>query len=137
MRRRKLRRWRIPVFPTGCCKNTTAALQSKRTCYRTPMGPTNQTFLPLGEALVHAERCRNEGRLAEAEAVCRRVLEADPNVAEAENLLGVIAHQNGRLGEAIAHVERATELAPQVALFHANLGEMYRLSGSPKLAVKE
>jgi tetratricopeptide (TPR) repeat protein len=101
------------------------------------MGPTNQTFLPLGEALVHAERCRNEGRLAEAEAVCRRVLEADPNVAEAENLLGVIAHQNGRLGEAIAHVERATELAPQVALFHANLGEMYRLAGSPKLAVKE
>ncbi|HEY2534177.1 MAG TPA: sulfotransferase, partial [Xanthobacteraceae bacterium] len=30
---------------------------------------------------------------------------------------------------ALAHVQRATQLAPQVALFHANLGEMCRLAG--------
>jgi tetratricopeptide (TPR) repeat protein len=94
-------------------------------------------FMPLAEALALAERHRAQGRLTEAEALCRQVLQADPNVAEAEHLLGVIAHQNGRLSEGIAHLERATELAPQVALFHANLGEMHRLSGSPKLAVKE
>ncbi len=55
---------------------------------------------------------------------------------EAEHLLGVIAHQNGKLGEAIEHVQRAAKLAPQVALFHANLGEMLRLAGRPKLAVE-
>ena len=97
-------------------------------------GQENAAFMPLGEALIYAERCRNEGRLMEAEAVCRQILQAQPNVPEAEHLLGVIAHQNGKLGEAIEHVRRATKLAPQVALFHANLGEMLRLAGRPKLA---
>jgi len=96
----------------------------------------NQTFMPLGEALMYAERCRNEGKLMEAEAVCRQILQAQPNVPEAEHLLGVIAHQNGKLGEAIEHVKRAAKLAPKVALFHANLGEMLRLAGRPKLAVE-
>ena len=99
-----------------------------------PNQTANQTFLPLGEALMYAERCRTEGKLMEAEAVCRQILQAQPNVAEAEHLLGVIAHQNGKLGEAIEHVKRAAKLAPQVALFHANLGEMLRLAGRPKLA---
>jgi tetratricopeptide (TPR) repeat protein len=94
-------------------------------------------LMPIGEALVYVERCRCEGRLLEAEAVCRQVLEARPNVPEAEHLLGVIAHQNGKLGEAIEHVQRATMLAPKVALFRANLGEMYRVAGRPKLAVDE
>jgi tetratricopeptide (TPR) repeat protein len=105
------------------------------------MKPTNgqrqAAFMPIGEALVYAERCRGEHRLLEAEAVCREILKVRPNVPEAEHLLGVIAHQTGRLGEAIAHLQRATGLAPQAALFHANLGEMYRLAGRPKLAVAE
>ena len=71
----------------------------------------------------------------EADAVCRQVLAAQPNLPEAEHLLGVIAHQNGKLNEAIEHVQRATKLAPHVALFHANLGEMFRLAGRPRLAV--
>jgi tetratricopeptide (TPR) repeat protein len=100
-------------------------------------GQGQSAFMPIGEALLHADRCRNAGRLMEAEAVCRQILEAQPHTPEAAHLLGVIAHQNGRLGEAIAHVERAVRLAPQVALFHANLGEMYRLAGRPKLAAQE
>ena len=98
--------------------------------------PANTTFMPLGEALMYAERCRNEGQLMQAEAVCRQILQAQPNIPEAEHLLGVIAHQNGKLGEAIEHVQRAAKLAPQVALFHANLGEMLRLAGRPRLAVE-
>ncbi len=99
-------------------------------------GQSNAAFMPLGEALLYAERCRSEGRLMEAEAICRRVIEAQPQAPEAEHLLGVIAHQNGKLGEAIEHVQRAVKLAPQVALFHANLGEMLRLAGRPKLAAE-
>jgi tetratricopeptide (TPR) repeat protein len=99
-------------------------------------GQGQTAFMPLGEALQYADRCRSEGRLMEAEAVCRQILQAQPNLPEAEHLLGVIAHQNGKLGEAIEHVQRATRLAPQVALFHANLGEMLRLAGRPKLAVE-
>ena len=92
--------------------------------------------MPLGDALIYAERCRSEGKLMEAEAICCQILKAQPNMPEAEHLLGVIAHQNGKLGEAIDHVRRATKLAPQAALFHANLGEMLRLAGRPKLAVE-
>lgn len=101
------------------------------------VGQGSGTVLPLAEALLYAERCRTEGRLMEAEAVCRQVLAAQPNLPEAAHLLGVIVHQNGKLGEAIEHVQRATKLAPQVALFHANLGEMLRLAGRPKLAAEE
>jgi tetratricopeptide (TPR) repeat protein len=98
-------------------------------------GQENATFMPLGEALIYAQRCRSEGRLLEAEAICRRALEAQPNVPEAEHLLGVIAHQNGKLGEAIQHLQRAVKLAPHSALFHANLGEMLRIAGRPRLAI--
>ncbi|HEY2534810.1 MAG TPA: tetratricopeptide repeat protein, partial [Xanthobacteraceae bacterium] len=100
-------------------------------------GQRQAAFKPLGEALLHADRCRNEGRLMEAEAICRQILLVQPNSAEAEHLLGVIAHQNGKLGEAIEHEQRAAKLAPQVALFHANLSEMLRLARRPKLAVEE
>jgi tetratricopeptide (TPR) repeat protein len=90
----------------------------------------------LDEALTLAERHRREGRLTEAETLCRRALEAQPNLPEAEHLMGVIAHQNGKLGEAIEHARRAVELAPDVALLHANLGEMLRLVGQPSRAVE-
>jgi tetratricopeptide (TPR) repeat protein len=100
-------------------------------------GNPAQQLMPLGEALMLADRYRGEGRLIEAEGLCRHVLEAQPDVPEAEHLLGVIAHQNGKLADAIEHVRRAVRLAPKNALFHANLGEMLRLSGRPKLAADE
>jgi len=94
----------------------------------------NVAFMPLGEALILAERCLNDGRLTEAESVCRRLLDVQPSLPQAEHLLGVIAYRKGALGDAIGHAERATKLAPHVALFHANLGEMHRLAGRPELA---
>jgi tetratricopeptide (TPR) repeat protein len=100
-------------------------------------GPPQTAVMPLGEALMHADRCRTDGRLMEAEAVCRQILQAQPNAPEAEHLLGLIAHQNGKLNDAIKHVQRATKLAPQIALYHANLGEMLRLAGRPRLAAEE
>ena len=92
--------------------------------------------MPLHDALVLAERYRNEGRALEAEGLCRKVLEVKPHLPESVHLLGLIAHQNGKLGEAIEHLRRAVKLGPQVALYHANLGEMLRLAGRPKLAAE-
>jgi tetratricopeptide (TPR) repeat protein len=71
--------------------------------------------LSIVEALAAAERYRGEGRLDEAEQLCRRILDGDPNSPDAEALLGLVAHQGGRLPEAIKHMRRATELAPGVA----------------------
>ncbi|MHB8887101.1 MAG: hypothetical protein ACYC5H_18845 [Methylovirgula sp.] len=73
--------------------------------------------MPIDAALVYAERCLIEGRLMEADAICRRVLETQSNLPEAAHLLGVVAHQGGHLGEAIEAVKRATKLAPQNAPF--------------------
>ncbi|MBV9458436.1 MAG: tetratricopeptide repeat protein, partial [Bradyrhizobium sp.] len=75
-------------------------------------------FLPMAEALSLAERYRQQGRLAEAEALCRQMIEADPKLHEAQHLLGVIAHQGGRLTDAVQHTERAVKVAPDVALYH-------------------
>ncbi len=88
------------------------------------------------DALRSAERYRREGRLSEAEALCRSVLEAHRELPEANHLLGLIAHDKGELRAAIEHVRRAVELTPDVALFHANLGEMLRLAGEPRRAVE-
>jgi tetratricopeptide (TPR) repeat protein len=95
--------------------------------------PDTQT-LTAEQALMHAEQYRRAGRLGEAEDLARRVLAGKPQSAEAEHLLGIIAHQSGKLAEAIEHVRRAVEIDPDSALYHANLGEMYRLSGRPDLA---
>jgi tetratricopeptide (TPR) repeat protein len=89
----------------------------------------------LSDLLTQAEQYRVAGRLVEAEAFCRRALEAQPNEPNALHMLGIIAHQAGKLAEAIAHIERATKAAPDVALFHANLGEMCRLAGRVDAAV--
>ena len=66
--------------------------------------------------------------MAEAKSIGRRILETNPDNAEAYHLLGIIAHQSGNLAHAIEHVQRSTRLAPTIALYHANLGEMLRLA---------
>ena len=88
-------------------------------------------MLSLGDALLLAEGWRDEGRLPEAKDLLERILAAQPELPDAEHLLGLVAHQSGQFNEAIKHVRRATELAPQTALYHANLGEMLRLAGRP------
>ena len=92
--------------------------------------------MTTSEALMNIHRLCGEGRFMEAEAACRKLLQAHPDLAEAEHLLGLIAHRSGNLDEAIEHLQRATTLAPRVAAYHANLGEMLRLAGHPRLAAE-
>lgn len=51
--------------------------------------------LNIQEALDHAVRHHNAGRLPEAEIVYRKILKAEPRNPFALHLLGVIAHQFG------------------------------------------
>ena len=98
--------------------------------------PETRTSVSAEAALTLADRFRNEGRLAEAEALCRQILVGQPNSGEAEHLLGLILYQGGKLGAAVEHLARAVELTPNAALYHANLGEMQRLAGQPRRAVE-
>jgi predicted O-linked N-acetylglucosamine transferase (SPINDLY family) len=69
------------------------------------------------------------GRLAEAEALYRQILAADPNHAEAWHLLGVIAHAVGRSDLAVEWIQRSIMLAPNYAVAHNNLGGILRSQG--------
>ena len=77
-------------------------------------GPTD----PLNQALAH----HSAGRLAEAEAVYRRVLQSNPDHPVALHMLVVIAHQGGNHQQAVDLITMALAVKPEYANAHYNLG---------------
>ncbi|MCC6657121.1 MAG: tetratricopeptide repeat protein [Rhodocyclaceae bacterium] len=69
------------------------------------------------------------GRLAQAEALYRRILAAAPQHAGALHLLGVLALQAGRHEEAAQLIGRAIAVDNRQPAFHNNLGEALRAAG--------
>ena len=65
-----------------------------------------------------------EGRLTEAEAICRSLLDADPKDADALQLLGGIAQQSGNADDAAELYQRAITARPGFAKAHSNLGTL-------------
>ncbi len=72
--------------------------------------------------LNYAQAFQAEGRIAQAEAEYRRVLELDPANAHAQTNLGVLAAQRGERDAALAHFRAAVASAPGVLRHHLNLG---------------
>ncbi|ANJ87074.1 hypothetical protein MB84_30985 [Pandoraea oxalativorans] len=69
------------------------------------------------------------GQAAQAETLCRRVLDAAPEHPDAHYLLGLMAHAYGKRDMAIEHLQ-ATCRAPGVhAACWSDLAEMYRQAG--------
>lgn len=81
---------------------------------------TNQLSIP--DALSLAAEHHDAGREREAEALYWRVLGADPKQADAWNLLGLLAHANGRCDIAHVFIRRAIDLCPTCGYFHNALG---------------
>ncbi len=69
------------------------------------------------------------GKLREAEQVYRGILSRNPNDADALHLLGVIATQMQQLQPALRLIESAIRIRPDVAFYHNNLGNIYRMTG--------
>jgi tetratricopeptide (TPR) repeat protein len=111
-----------------------AIMAAEATVAAVPPVEQQQAVNP-GQALILAEQKRRHGFLADADELTRRAAASAPDNAEAEHMLGIIAHQSGKLGEAIEHIRRAIAIKPDVALYHANLGEMCRLAGRVDEAV--
>ncbi len=91
--------------------------------------------LPLEQAIALADQHLQAGRLPAAEAVCRDILRALPNCAPALHLLALIAYRVGKLPLAIDLVRTAIAADATNALYHCNLGEMYRLAGDRDAAL--
>ena len=79
--------------------------------------------------LAQIDQLRQAGRPAEAEAIARRLVEAQPNSPIALNILGLLVRARGDLDEAEALMRRAIAAAPREAALHNNLGNILRARG--------
>jgi len=96
-----------------------------------------RTSVTIPQAFELALQRHQAGRLAEAEALYRQILVAQPNHSDALHLLGVIAQQRGHHDLAAEWIRRAIELDPNHPAAHCNLGEAYRCQGRLEEAVAE
>lgn len=78
--------------------------------------------MAMEQSLKLAVEHHTGGRLAEAEALYRQVLQADPDQPVALHLLGVLAHQTGHNGAAVELISKAISIKPDYPEAHNNLG---------------
>ncbi|HYH20933.1 MAG TPA: tetratricopeptide repeat protein [Azospirillum sp.] len=81
----------------------------------------------IAEALAAALDYHRTGRLAEAEVLYTRIIEADPEEPDAAHLLGVLYAQAGHPQPALALLKRAVALRPDAAGSTSNLGNALRV----------
>ncbi len=89
----------------------------------------------LADTLAQAEQYHVTGQHAAAEQLCRQIVAADPQQAEAMHLLGILACQAGRYPEAAAHLQAALNILPDEARFHHSLGLVQYQQGRPHEAI--
>jgi tetratricopeptide (TPR) repeat protein len=83
----------------------------------------------IGDAINLAMEHEQAGRLAEAEKICRVIVEQYPTTSAAWNLLAMIAARSGQDEIAVEHLTRAITGDPNIAALHANLGELKKRMG--------
>jgi predicted O-linked N-acetylglucosamine transferase (SPINDLY family) len=86
----------------------------------------------IAEWFARAAECCQSGRLAEAEALLRKILQAQPAQFDALLLLGVVKAQRGDHGEAIRLIRKAIAGNPSSPFAHLSLGDV--LHDSKQLA---
>jgi len=85
----------------------------------------------LGIALEH----HLAGRIAEADTLYARILEADADNADALHLHGVLCAQTGRLDRAVALLRQAVHNNPAIPDYHVNLANALRAAGQAGEAI--
>jgi tetratricopeptide (TPR) repeat protein len=88
-------------------------------------------------ALERAQSFHARGRLAEAEALYREVLQRQPNELQALEGLGALTFHVGRLDESRALYAQGLAIEPGLARLHGNLAEVLRVLSRPDEAVAE
>ena len=83
----------------------------------------------IPQALQIAVQRHQAGRLADAEALYRQILAAQPTHADALHLFGLIAHQTGRHDLAVERIRQSIVFNPNHPAAHCNLGEACRALG--------
>lgn len=97
----------------------------------------NRGNQPTDQLLNMAIDRHRRGRLAEAEALYRQILAADPDHADSLHLLGIIAHQRGQHEAAVDLIGKAIANGAALPQHHYNLGLALAALGRVQDAAKE
>ncbi len=88
----------------------------------------------IAEALALALDHHRAGRLAEAETLYGRILDAVPDQPDALHLAGILAGQTGRAEQGAGLIAQAMALRPDAADYPSNLGALLDAAGQPARA---
>src|SRR5579862_9836412 len=91
--------------------------------------PRGVAMPTIAEALALAGKCLQNGKVADAERICRQLLSSNPRQAEVHNLLGVSLVRQNKLDEAVASFQQAVRFQPDAVDLLVNLGNALRLLG--------
>src|SRR5258707_3380763 len=91
--------------------------------------------LTIQQAYEMAVQLHRTGQLQQADAMYRKILAAEPDHADALQMLGAIAFAIGRHTEAIPLIRRAITLNPQAAEYHSNLPIVLATAGQADAAI--
>lgn len=89
----------------------------------------------LNGLVEEALRAHQAGNLEEAEAGYREVLAVNPDHADANHFLGVIAFQAGMAEKSLPLIAKAIGINPDKALYHCNLGNSLQALGRSEEAI--
>jgi tetratricopeptide (TPR) repeat protein len=82
-----------------------------------------------------ATQYEQSGRLAEAEKICKSILDQQPNNSAAWHEWSIIAARAGRPDIAAERIQRGIAIDPNNPAMHVNLGEFHRRLGNPDAAI--
>ena len=89
----------------------------------------------IHKAMQAAVEHHQAGRLPQAEAIYRQILQAAPNHPDALHLLGLIAHRAGKSEIAVELIGKAISVNPSSPTYHNNLGNALKDQGKLDAAI--
>jgi tetratricopeptide (TPR) repeat protein len=108
--------------------------QAKRDRVGRPAAAAPEPQSNVHDLFTTAAQHHQSGRLAEAEALYRQVLERDPRHLTTLHNFGFLAQQTGRYGMAEDLTRKAISLNDRIANFHQSLADTLRLQGKLEAA---
>ncbi|MFO1349481.1 MAG: tetratricopeptide repeat protein [Gammaproteobacteria bacterium] len=94
-----------------------------------PSQAGQERVVSLDEAFQLAFRLQHQGRLHEAEALYRQILQVAPEHADALHFLGILCYQLNQGEEAVELIRRAVTVNPDYTDAHSNLGNVLKARG--------